>query len=452
MEKKNNQTTAAQATTAANADQANTAAAQQTTFEHLLRAYEHAASIGADTTAALLALAQAVALSVVAKCIDPQRKAAAERQTVSNGGQNPALREVRRGIMADLALLENTTAAHNAATAFRYNAEGEYIREVVDKAAEHAAAALMEETLSEGIDLVNAAVVAILEQTAAHMTAAPGWMEATYTARRLSRKVLIRAEDSAKWEEVETSPISEVYRAVRREVQNSKAMQTDPRNGYSYIEDTAADPDSTATETIYRRLHKWADLGGYTMTGHYDEHGNASRGGQYTTSAASVADYDSIIRALNLTAAQATFIRLRMAGYGTDAIATYMGVSSGRVYNIAKAVRVKCEKTGFTPAAALAAAIDKEGRIASREEVRYVMELLATADSMEADGLPTADNARFIAWEEAEKLNVSAAEVEEEKLRVAFEVGCLYRNGKEEEAFALAEKYGVSSKICARYM
>jgi DNA-directed RNA polymerase specialized sigma24 family protein len=86
------------------------------------------------------------------------------------------------------------------------------------------------------------------------------------------------------------------------------------------------------------------------MTGHFDPHGNASRGGQYTTTAAAVADYDSVLRALNLTTAQATFIRLRMAGYGSDAIATYMGVSSGRVYNIAKAIRAKCEKIGFTPA------------------------------------------------------------------------------------------------------
>lgn len=358
MEKTRNAQTAAAKATRTTTTTAPAPAAQQTaapadqehTFADLLRAYEHDTATGADTTASLLALAQAVALSVVAKCIDPQRKAATTRDTVSNSGQNPALREVRRGIMADFALLDNTTAAHNAATAFRYNAAGDYVREVVDPAAEKAAAALMEETLSEGIDLVNAAAVAILEQTAAHMTAAPGWLEATYTTRRLSRKVLIRAEDSAKWEEVETSPISEVYRAVRREVQNSKAMQTDPRNGYSYIEDTAADPDSTATETIYRRLHKWADLGGYTMTGHFDPHGNASRGGQYTTTAAAVADYDSVLRALNLTTAQATFIRLRMAGYGSDAIATYMGVSSGRVYNIAKAIRAKCEKIGFTPA------------------------------------------------------------------------------------------------------
>lgn len=318
-------------------------------FAKLLRAYENAHATGADTAAPLYALATAAALSVLKKCIDPQRQTATDRETVSNNGISPALTAVRRGIMADIALLEKLTAAHSAAYALQYNAAGDLVQVVVDKAAEKAAAALQSETLTDGLDLVNAAAVAILEQTAEHATAAPGWMEASYTLRRIRRRVLVRAEDTAAWEEVETSPIREVYRAIRREVQNSRAMQTDPRNGYSYIEDTAADPDSTATETIYRRLHKWADLGGYTMTGHYDEHGNASRGGQYTTTAAAVADYDSTLRALNLTTAQATFLRLRIAGYGSDAIATYLGVSSGRVYNIAKAIRAKCEKMGFTP-------------------------------------------------------------------------------------------------------
>lgn len=354
--RRNAQTTTAQATTAEvqTLHQVNATtteqAEEQTRFTALIREYEQTAATGADNAAALLDLAQAVALSVVAKCIDPQKKAAVERQTVSNGGHNPALIDIRRGIMADRANLDNLTAAHNAAYALRFNADGECITEVVDQAAEKAAAELQESTLSDGLDLVNVAVVAILEQTEAHATAAAGWMEKPYTARRLSRRVLIRADDSAKWEEVQTTPISEVYRAVRREVQNSRAMQTDPRNGYSYIEDIAADPDSTATETIYRRLHKWADLGGYTMTGHYDEHGNASRGGQYTTTAAAVADYDSVLKALNLSTRQAAVLRLRMAGYGYQSIATYMGIDDANVCRTMRQIRAKCEKIGFTPA------------------------------------------------------------------------------------------------------
>ena len=342
------------ATAAQTADQAHadtttdTAAADR--FAAMLRAYEAAAATGADTAAPLYTLAAACALSVLRKCIDPQRQTAATRENVSNNGISPALVSVRRDIVADLAYLEKLTAAHNAAYAMRYNEHGEMVQEVVNKAAEKAAAALQVETLGDGLDLVNAAVVAILEQTAEHATAAPGWMEQPYTLRRIRRRVLVRADDTAAWEEVETTPIREVYRAIRREVQNSRAMQTDPRNGYSYIEDTAADPDSNATETIYRRLHKWADLGGYTMTGHYDEHGNASRGGQYTTTTAAVADYNSILSALNLTERQAQIIRLRMSGYGLESIGSYLGVHYTTVQKTLVRLRAKCEKVGFSPA------------------------------------------------------------------------------------------------------
>lgn len=352
--RRNAQTTTAQATTAEvqtvhQVNATTTAQEEMTAFEKLMRNYEFAQATGADTTAPLMGLAQAVALSVIAKCCDPQRKNATDRETVSNGGQSPALLEIRRGIMADIALLDNTVKTHNSASRYVFNANGDYVREVVDQASAKNADELSALTLSDGLDLVNTAVVAILEQTETHATTAPGWLENEYTMRRLSRRVLIGEQDSAKWEEVQTTPISEVYRAVRREVQNSRAMRTDPRNGYSYIEELTADPDSTSIETVYRRLHKWADIGGFTMTGHFDEHGNASRGGQYTTTAQNVADYDSVMNALNLTTRQATIVRLRMSGYGYTAIATYLGVTDVAIINTLKRVQAKAEKIGFTP-------------------------------------------------------------------------------------------------------
>lgn len=341
MEKTNNRTATAAAMASKTADQAQTIDQGEQTaaaFADLLRSFECAYLSGADYSGELLALATACALSVVKKCVDPQRKTAAERETVSNGGMSPALTAVRRGIMADNAHLDNLRTAHNAAYALRYNAAGDLVNEVVDKSAEKAAAAMQGETLSDGIDLVNSAVVAILEQSAEHSAVGLGFMETAYTMRRLSRRVLIQSADSAKWETVETSPIREVYRHIRREVQNSRAMQTDPRNGYLYIEDVVADPDSDKTETIYRRLHKWADLGGYTHTG------------DYTADAQTAADYDSVVSALNLSARQATVIKLRMAGYGITAIGTYLGIPFQNVRRTLLQIAAKAEKIGFTPA------------------------------------------------------------------------------------------------------
>lgn len=321
------------------------AAEAATRFEALIANYEAAYASGKDYTEELLALAQAAAMSVVKKCLDPQRKAATTKETVSNSGHNPALAAVKRGIMADLATLENTTAAHNAAYKWRFNEDGYVISEVVDKAAEAAATALMAEALSDGIDLVHTAAVSIMEISADHATPAAGWMEKPYTARRIARKVYVKMDDTAAWIDEETSPIREVYRTIRREVQNSRAMQTDPRNGYLYIEDVAADPESNALETIYRRLGKYADLGGYTC----DMNGKPKFDGLYNTDMQTATDYNDIIERLNLTTRQAEIIRLRMRGFGYKAIATYIGVSFQAVQNAMYKVQAKCEKIGFTP-------------------------------------------------------------------------------------------------------
>lgn len=318
------------------ADQANA-------FAEMLRAYELAYLAGGDYTAELLNLATATAQSVLKKCVDPQRKSAPDRESVSNSGLSPALVSVKKGIVADIGTqdkpgyLANLRETADKSHAWKYTEDGDYVQYIADPDAEKAWTELSRETLSDGMDIVNTAVVAILEQSADHSAVGVGFMETAYTLRRLSRRVIIKAEDGAKWEDVETSPIREVYRTIRREVQNSRAVQADPRNGYLYIEDMTADPESTATETIYRRLQKWADLGGYTHDG------------QYTADPQTLMDYNAVVEQLNLTDRQARIVALRMSGYGKKAIATYLGVTQHAVADCIKKVRAKCEKIGFTP-------------------------------------------------------------------------------------------------------
>ena len=55
-------------------------------FEQVKRNYETALASGKDSTQELTDLATAVAYSVLNKCIDPQRKTAADRETVSDNG------------------------------------------------------------------------------------------------------------------------------------------------------------------------------------------------------------------------------------------------------------------------------------------------------------------------------------------------------------------------------
>ena len=311
-------------------------------FEQVKRNYETALASGKDSTQELTDLATAVAYSVLNKCIDPQRKTAADRETVSDNGYNPALVQLKRGIAADLATLDNLRTATNKATRTAYNADGDLTTETVDKDAEKAVAALVGETLSDGIDLVNAAALAILEQAAEHANgeswldskytdpAAP-WLDTPYTTRRLSRRVYIRTEDSRAYRDETTTPIQEVYRAVRQAVQDSRATQTDPRNGYTYIEDS-----ENGLETIYYRLHKYADLGGYNCDGNY------------TADRQTVEDYETTVARLDLTDRQAQVLRLRMQGKGYKAIATYLGVTQRAIAKTVEQVQKKALALGLT--------------------------------------------------------------------------------------------------------
>lgn len=306
------------------------------TFDELKRQYEQTAASGKDNTAELYALAQAVAYSVVNKCLDPQRKTAADREQVSNNGFTPSLVAIKRGIAADVATLDNTRRVSDLALHTEYTADGELVT-IEDKTLAAAWDKLTRDTLTDGIDLVNTAALAILEQTAAADVTAAAWLDREMTVRELSRRVYIRADDSAAYRDRVTTPIQEVYREVRRAVQNSRAVQTDPRNGYTYIEDMTADPDTGKLETIYRRMGKYADMGGY------DVHGT------YTADKQTAADFDNVLAALNLTERQAAVVRLRMQGNGYKAIATYFGVSQRAIAKTFEGIQKKAAAVGFTP-------------------------------------------------------------------------------------------------------
>ena len=346
-------------------------------FETVKRDFETAYASGADYGKELIDLATAFAYSVINKVIDPQRKTAAAREEISDNGHNPALVSVKRGIKADLDLLEKTRYSVNAATALVFNIDGDISMEIVDADENRAAAAFCRQSLTDGIDLVQTAAAAILEQykrvwidiqsspvypyddveipvscfnefidckrdmpneycTMLDGTEKPYatalYMDMRYKVRRLSKKVYIRETDSAAYSDEYTTAAREVFRAVRAAVAESRAVQIDPRNGYSYIEDLTAD----GLDTIYYRLSRYADLGGY------------DNNGLYTADKETARDYNDLLTALNLTARQAEIVRLRMQGKGYKAIATYLGVSYQAVQNTLAKVQKKAVAIGLT--------------------------------------------------------------------------------------------------------
>lgn len=322
-------------------------------FENVKRTFETAFAdslkTGADYSAQLLDLSTAIAYSVVNKCIDPQRKAAPENGTVSDKGVNPAMLDLKRGIGHDRRTLDNTAKAADAATRSTLDKDGNPVTETVDKDAENALNALMNETLSDGIDLVNTAACALLEQAAEHADAA-GWLDKPYTTRRLSRSVYTRMDAKAEYKDVDTTPIQEVYREVRRTIQASRAVQTDPRNGYTYIEDIAE-----GAEEIYYRLRKYADIGGYAHNGDDMDTlpgapaGYGKGGTLYTADKQTADDCEAIIDALDATPKQRTIIAYRLRGMTHKAIGEALNVSEQAVYNTLYRLQDKMDAMGKAP-------------------------------------------------------------------------------------------------------
>ena len=298
------------------------------TFAALIATY-NADPSNADT---LQALATACAYSVLKKCIDTSGSA--------------VLVKARQSIAHDTATQRRTAYASANAYETTYNAEGDTVRKVKDKDLAAALADLCAETYGEGFDLVQDAIVAIQDETTKQAKRDPDKgidLERPYTARRLKRKVWIKTAESVNgWETVTTTPIQEVYKAVRRAIQASRAAQTDPRSGYTYIADISNDPESDADAVIYRRFGKYADIGGYVT----DINGKETA---YTADETTAADLDTLLEKLNLSKQQAEIIALRLAGYGKKAIATRFGVRDGNIENQLKRIRQKAIDIGLTP-------------------------------------------------------------------------------------------------------
>lgn len=301
-------------------------------FSDLLETYASASidRTSSDYASALTDLATAVAYSVLKKCIDT--------------GYNETLVSIRYELARDNNALATIEHCNEHATRLVYNEDGDLTQETVNTDCKKALTDLARQTLGDGLDLVNEAVLAIMQETAKQTARGETVdLERPYEVRRLKRKVYIKKEDTVNgWETVETTPIREIYKAVRRAINLSRAAATDPRNGYSYLEDMATDTETGETEKVYRRLPKYADLGGYAC----DYNGACTL---YSVDAETVKDVDTLIANMNLTKKQAQVLTLRQSGYGYKAIATYLGVTQRAVAKTVEAIQKKAIAIGLNP-------------------------------------------------------------------------------------------------------
>lgn len=310
------------------------------TFPALIAAYNQAANGRTSKddkhyTSALQELAIACAYSVLKKCI--------------NVGGNQTLADTRRDLTKALNDLSRVSYCAENATETRYKKNGNAEIVTLDGSLRDGLKELTAGNLGAGIDLVSVATLAIMDETNKQKEREPKRaidIERPYTVHALSKRVYIKDVDTSRgWKDMETSPIREVYKAVRRYIADMAGERGDPRAKYTYLAMRLKKDDdgSNVDELIYKRLGKCCDLGGYVK----DANGAETF---YTVDTHAVADVERIVSKLGLTAKQAQVLAYRQKGYGYKAIATALNVSSQAIIKTVKQIQQKAIDIGLKPA------------------------------------------------------------------------------------------------------
>lgn len=292
-----------------------------------------------EFTTTLYAFATAVAYSVIKKCLDPQRTGG----QLSNNGFNASIFAVYKSIGTDYhTAIDFNTAVGGIEYKTVYDKHDNTKRVCITPDFDAVITKhVYSKTYNDGMDLIHVAIMAILSEMKKQRIRDKGQsinFERAYKKRELNKRVRIKLSDSCAYKNVETTPIQEIFRAVRRAVQKSRAIQSDPRNGYTYLEDLTINDDGEAT---YYRLPKYADIGGYVK----DFNGQDTN---YTADLQTATDTDTIIDSMKLTAKQSKVLELSLRGYGIKAIASYLGVSHQAIAKTKKQIQTKAEKIGLT--------------------------------------------------------------------------------------------------------
>lgn len=311
---------------------------QKKDFAQLLRRYENAtrnrANNEAEFSEALQELANACAFSVLKKLCNVGGAVTEKTKTISDTAKK--IRDVRRSLAKDLNALRSLDYSTNNATKLVPDENGRLKRKTTDKALKEASNKLAATALDgDGLDLTQTASLAILDETS-KADKVGDFMETGYTVRRLKRKVYIKDINSlGGYETVTTTPIQEVYKAIRREIENGRTMQT-ASHKYTYLDEVLKDDDSDTETAVYKRLSTYSCLA-YEMK---DFNGKVIA---ITADSETDRQMCKLVAKLNLTMKQAKVLELRLSGYGYKAIATYLGVTPRAVAKTIEQIQKKAK-------------------------------------------------------------------------------------------------------------
>ena len=301
----------------------------ENSFTSLVRAYELSCINHEDIIETVQKLSEACVLSVL-------------RKLYSVSGQE-VMAELRYGILHDI---DSFGKIHRINKCCSYSIDipdncredkmtCEYIDETLID--------LLRVPISDGYDLVNDAVVGILEETEKVRRRDgklnEGFLEKSYTEHRLKNKVHIKNENSANgYETVETTPLKEVYKMIRRSACNLPAVQYS-ENKYVYMDDVTVDGE--IKEAYFRPVSEYksiacGEIDIAEMPNRYD-----TQVRQKMIILEKADDIDDIVKSLDLSERQFLVLKYRLDGYGYKAIATATGIDKNNVLRVCKQIRKK---------------------------------------------------------------------------------------------------------------
>lgn len=200
--------------------------------------------------------------------------------------------------------------------------------------------------ISYSFDLLHDAIVALYDVV--EKSPSPFNLTRPYIVHELDKHVYIRSDDSKAVKEVETTPVREIFRAVRRNMKDSHSCKVETPYSYEQLKvDELSglgdglnwrDEDS---RKYYVRLEKYADLGGYAR----DFNGKPT---EYTVDSQTIADTETLVESLKLSKRESEVLALMRRGYGYKAIGTYLGMKPGSVQKNVQRIRAKAEREGLT--------------------------------------------------------------------------------------------------------
>lgn len=206
---------------------------------------------------------------------------------------------------------------------------------------------LLDRSIEDGSDLVQAAALEILEQAAMHADES-NWMDKDIQVER-KKKHVVRYGEKPETVCEDSRPIRQVFRAIRRNVQNTRAVAFDPACKYIYIQDIESEYGMPA-DTVFYRMDAFSDIGGYTVNHASIPGAPAAMGNSFNELASgdmeTIDDMYRRLNSLDIGKKDRELVHRRLQGLSLNDIAIARGVSRQAIQNAARRIRNKWIESG----------------------------------------------------------------------------------------------------------